>query len=58
MGANFGTLVITTYEESSGKHSLFIVGKVCLHHRYIAKDVIQLLLAYSLPRECVYRVVA
>jgi hypothetical protein len=40
------------------KHSLSIVGKACLHRRCITTEVTQLLLAYSLPRVCVYRVVA
>jgi hypothetical protein len=40
------------------KHSISIVETSCLQRRCITTEVIQLLLAYSLPRECVYRIVA
>jgi hypothetical protein len=40
------------------KHSLFVVGKACLQSRCITTEIIPLLLAYWLPRECVYRTVA
>jgi hypothetical protein len=40
------------------KHSLSVVEKACLQRRCIATDVIRLLLAYLLPRERVYPIVA
>jgi hypothetical protein len=49
---------ITTLHGSHRKHSISIVGKPCLQSRCIATEVTQLLLAYSLQREFVYRVVA
>jgi hypothetical protein len=51
-------ILITTLHGPRRKHSLPIVGNACLQRRGIALEVIQLLLAYSLPRESVYRVVA
>jgi hypothetical protein len=51
-------LFITTSHGPRRKHTLSIVVKVCLQRRCIATEVIPLLLAYSLPRKCVYRVVA
>jgi hypothetical protein len=42
---------------SRRKHSLSIVEKACLERRCVRTKVIQLLLAYSLPRVCVYRAV-
>jgi hypothetical protein len=48
---------ITTLHWRRRKHSLSIVWKTCSQRRCIATEVTQLLLAYSLPRECVYRVV-
>jgi hypothetical protein len=48
---------IITLHWACSKHSLSIVGKACLQHRCVATEVTRLLLAYSLPRECVYRVV-
>jgi hypothetical protein len=50
--------LITTLHGPRRKHSLYIVGNVCLQRRRIATIVILLLLVYSLPQECVYRVVA
>jgi hypothetical protein len=47
-----------TWHGPRRKYSLSIVGKACLQCRCIATEVTRLLLAYSLPRECVYRVVA
>jgi hypothetical protein len=46
---------ITTLHGTRRKRSLSIVGKACLQRRCIATEVT---LAYSLPREGVYRVVA
>jgi hypothetical protein len=40
------------------KYSLSIVGKAFLQRCCIAMEVTRLSLTYSLPRECVYRVVA
>jgi hypothetical protein len=42
--------LITTLHAPCGKHSLCMVGKVCLQRRCISTEVIRLLLAYSLPR--------
>jgi hypothetical protein len=49
---------ITILHGPHRKHSFSIVKKAFLQRRCIATEVIRLLLAYSLPRECVYRVVA
>jgi hypothetical protein len=49
---------ITTLHGPRRKHIFSIVGKVCLQRRCIATEITRFLLAYSLPRECVYRVVA
>jgi hypothetical protein len=49
---------ITTLHGPRRKHSLTIVGRACLERRSIATGVTRLLLESSLPRECVYRVVA
>jgi hypothetical protein len=51
-------LFITTLQRPRRKHSPSLVLKSCLLCRCITTDVPLLLLAYSLPRECVYRVVA
>jgi hypothetical protein len=51
-------LFIITLHGPRRKHSLFNVKKSCLQRRSIATEVIRLLLAYSLPRECVYRAVS
>jgi hypothetical protein len=48
---------IITLQGPRRKHSLSIVGKVCLQPRCIATEVTRLLLVFPLPRECVYRVV-
>jgi hypothetical protein len=50
--------LITTLQGSCRKHSLSIVRKARVERRCMATEVIRLLLAYSLPRECVYRSVA
>jgi hypothetical protein len=50
--------LITTLHAPRRKRSISVVGKVCLQSCCIATKVMRLLLAYSLPRECVYRVVA
>jgi hypothetical protein len=50
-------LFLTTLHGPHRKHSLSIVGKACLQHRFIATEVIRLLLAYLLPQACVYKVV-
>jgi hypothetical protein len=50
-------LLITFLHGPRRKHSLSIAVKACLQRRYIAAEVTQLLLVYSLPRECAYRVV-
>jgi hypothetical protein len=49
---------ITTLHEPRRKHSHSIAGKACLQRRCIITEVTRLLLAYSLPREWFYRVVA
>jgi hypothetical protein len=51
-------LFITPRHGPRRKHSLSIVEKACLQRHCIATEVIRLLLAYSLPRDCVYRAVA
>jgi hypothetical protein len=48
---------IATLHGPRREHNLFIIGKACLHRRCIAAEVTRLWLAYSLQRECVYRVV-
>jgi hypothetical protein len=48
---------ITTLHGPRRKHRLSIFGKACLQRRCISTEVTRLLLAYSLPRECVYGVV-
>jgi hypothetical protein len=47
---------IATLHGPRRKHSLSVVERACLQRRCIATEVTRLLLAYSLPRECVYRV--
>jgi hypothetical protein len=49
---------ITTLHGSRRKHSLSTIRKFCLQRRWRATEVTRLFLAYSLPRECVYLVVA
>jgi hypothetical protein len=49
---------ITTLHGPQRKHSLSTVGKACLQRRCTATEVTRLLLAYSLPQQYVYRVVA
>jgi hypothetical protein len=49
---------ISTLHGPRRKHSLSIVEKSCLERSCIATEVTRLLLAYSVTRECVYRVVA
>jgi hypothetical protein len=44
---------ITTLHGPFRKHSLSVAGKACLQRRCITTEVIRLLLAYSLQRECV-----
>jgi hypothetical protein len=48
---------ITTLHGTRRKQSLCVVGKACLLSRCIATEVTRLLLAYSLPRKYVYRIV-
>jgi hypothetical protein len=50
--------LIITLHGSRRKHSLSIVEKACLQRRCITTEVTQLLLTYSVLRECVYLVVA
>jgi hypothetical protein len=45
---------ITTFHGPRRKHNRSIVGKTSLQRLSIATEVTRLLLAYSLPRECVY----
>jgi hypothetical protein len=52
-----GLFFITTLYGPHIIHSLSVVGKALLQRRCIATEVIRFLLAYSLPREFVYRVV-
>jgi hypothetical protein len=54
----FSTEVFIITCTGQAENSLPFVGKACLQHRCIATEVNQLLLAYSRPRECVYRVFA
>jgi hypothetical protein len=53
----FSVLFITPRHGPRRKH-LSIAEKACLQRRFIATEVIRLLLAYSFPRECVYGTVA
>jgi hypothetical protein len=54
----FFVLFIPSRHGARRKHGLSIVEKACLRSRCIAVEVIRFLLAYLLPRECVYQVVA
>jgi hypothetical protein len=51
-------LRITTFHGPHRKYSLSVVGKACLQRCCIEMEVTRLLFVYSLPRECVYQVVA
>jgi hypothetical protein len=51
-------LFITILHGPRREHDLSIVGKVCLQRHFIATEVTRSLLAYSLPREYIYRLFA
>jgi hypothetical protein len=54
--ASFGTLLYNHFGRTTQKTASLLLGRrVCIA---VATEVTQLFLAYSLPRECVYRVVA